>query len=185
MIASAAGPDAALLRWANAIPAVRCAAPAFRAWTGANDANAVAVTPVAAERFAAASFSGDVVGRLTVVAGGGEAETYRLGRVPAVSAVVLFAGSAAQEDSFTAVIADASAPPRTVATLAAGPRAHGLGIGSARADVQRALGAGRAKTVCGFDVVRYQPVPAGASVAEMWFFYRNGRVVALARYEAV
>ena len=179
-------PDAALLRWAQSIPAVRCAAPAFRPWTGAKDAQIVPVTPVNAERFARAGFSGNVLAGLTVVAGSALGDTYWLGRIPSAHAVVLHAGSEAQEDSFTALVGDAAAPPRTVATLPAAPRLDGaLGLGSTRAAVESALGRGRAKALCGFDIVRYEPRPAGASEAEMWFFYRAGVVVAVAMYEAV
>jgi hypothetical protein len=100
--------------------------------------------------------------------------------------VVLHAGSEAQEDSFTALVAGAGAPPRAVAALpVAPPVGGGLGLGSSRGAVEAALGAAHAKTLCGFDVVRYEPRPPAASEAEMWFFYRRGVVVAIARYEAV
>ena len=181
-----ATPDAALLRWVQSIPAVRCVAPAFRPWAKAKDATVIPITPVSGERFARAGFAGNVTASLTVVAGGGTGDTYWAGRATAAHAVVLHAGSEAQEDSFTAIVADASAPPRAVATLAAPPRLNGgIGLGSTRAAVEGALGAGHAKTLCGFDVVRYEPRPPAASEAEMWFFYRAGVVVAVARYEAV
>jgi hypothetical protein len=179
-------PDAALLRWVQSIPAVRCVAPAFRPWTRAKDAAIVPITPVTGERFARAGFSGNVLAGLTVVAGSALGDTYSLARVPSAHAVVLHAGSEAQEDSFTALVADAGAPPRTVNVLQAAPRVGGgIGLGSTRAAVETALGTGRAKTLCGFDVVRYEPRPPAASEAEMWFFYRSGIVVAVARYEAV
>ena len=181
-----ATPDAALLRWVQSVPAVRCVAPAFRPWTRAKDAAVVPVTPVSGERFGRAGFSGGTIAGLTVVAGSALGDTYWLARVPSARAIVLHAGSEAQEDSFTAVVADAGAPPRAVTVLRAAPRlGGGIGLGSTRAAVETALGTGRAKTVCGFDVVRYEPRPPAASEAEMWFFYRRGVVIALARYEAV
>ena len=180
-----ATPDAALLRWVKSIPAVHCVAPAFRPWTKAKDATTVPITPVSRSRFAHVTFSGSVTG-LTVVAGSALGETYALARVPRAGAIVLEAGSEAQEDSFTALVMDAGAPPRTVAALPAAPRLGGnVGLGSARAAVEAALGAGNAKTLCGFDVVRYEPRPQAISEAELWFFYRGGVVVAIARYEAV
>ncbi|MBV8580877.1 MAG: hypothetical protein JO225_09055 [Candidatus Eremiobacteraeota bacterium] len=182
---STATPDAALAAWTRTIPAVRCAAPAFRPWTGAQDSAAlVPVTPTSGTRFAAAGFSGAVLADLTVVADGRSRNVYALARAPSAHAVVLHAGSEALEEAFTAVVA-ADAPPRAVAVLRAAPRAGALGLGSTRAAVERALGPGRAKHLCDFMVVRYQPVPAEISNAEMWFFYRDGVVVAIARYEAV
>lgn len=180
-----ATPDAALLGWVKALPAVRCVAPAFRPWTKAADAAVVPVTSTDADRFGAAGFPGNVVIGFTTVAGSKDADTYFLARVPSARAVILHAGSDAQEESFTAVLADAGSPPTRVAPLAAAPRAHGLGLGSTRTAVEGVLGAGRAKRLCGFDVVRYEVRPAVASDAEMWFFYRAGVVVAFARYEAV
>jgi hypothetical protein len=185
-VTAPATPDAALVRWAQSIPAVRCVAPAFRAWTQAKYAAVVPVTPVSGERFARIAFAGSVTAGLTVVAGSAAGDTYSLARVPAARAALLHAGSEAQEDSFTALVADAGAPPRAVAALPAAPRLGGaIGLGSTRAAVDAALGTGRAKALCGFDVVRYEPRPAAASEAEMWFFYRGGVVVAIARYEAV
>jgi hypothetical protein len=61
----------------------------------------------------------------------------------------------------------------------------GIGLGSTRGVVEAALGAGRSKTLCGFDVVRYEPRPQQASEGELWFFYRANVVAAIARYEAV
>jgi len=185
-VTAPATPDAALLRWLQSIPAVRCVAPAFRPWTGAKDAAVVPITPVSGERFARAGFAGNVLAGLTVAAGGATGDTYRLGRIPSAHAVVLHAGSEAQEDSFSALVGGAGAPPRAVAVLPAAPRlSGGIGLGSTRAAVETVLGAGHAKTLCGFDVVRYEPRPPAASEAEMWFFYRAGVVVAVARYEAV
>jgi|GEM_PF-5498745 len=178
-------PDAALSRWVQSIPTVRCVAPAFRPWTHAKDSAVVPVTAVNGERFGRTVFSGGVIAGLTVVAGSATGDTYWLARVPSARAAVLHAGSEAQEDDFTAVFADTTAPPRAVAALPASPRAGGIGLGSPRAAVEGALGTGHAKTLCGFDVVRYEPRPPAASEAEMWFFYRAGVVVAFARYEAV
>lgn len=182
----AATPDAALMRWVQSVPAVRCVAPAFRAWTGAKDAAVVKVTPTSGERFANAGFAGNVIANLTVVAGGGSNETYWMARVPPAHTLVLHAGSEAQEDSFTAILAaPAALPPRTIAMLAHGPRAHGLTVGSTRAEVERVLGPGHATSLCGYDVVRYEPQPAQISISEMWFFYSDNRVVAITQYEAV
>jgi hypothetical protein len=179
-------PDAALLRWVRSIPAVRCVAPAFRPWTRAKDAAVVPITSVSGERFGRIAFSGGVLAGLTVVAGSALGDTYSLARVPSAHAVVLHAGSEAQEDSFTALVAGAGAPPRAVAALSLAPAVGGgIGLGSSRAAVEAALGVGNAKTLCGFDVVRYEPRPPAASEAEMWFFYRHGVVVAVTRYEAV
>ncbi|MBV9408656.1 MAG: hypothetical protein JO164_07520 [Candidatus Eremiobacteraeota bacterium] len=181
---STATPDAALAAWSRTIPAVHCAAPAFRPWTGARDVAIVPVTPTSGTRFAAAGFSGALLADLSVVADGGSRKVYALASVPSMHAVVLHAGSEALEETFTAVVA-AHAPPRAVAVLREAPRAGGLGLGSTRAAVEHALGRGRTAKRCDFDVVRYEPVPAAISDAEMWFFYRAGVVVALARYEAV
>ena len=186
MIAAPPAPDAALQRWLQSVPAVRCVAVAFSPWTTLSATAAVPRTPVSGERFARAGFPGSAAAGLTVVAGRGTGYTFWLGSVPSARAVVLHFGSEAQEESFTAVIADASVPPRAVAILARAPRAGaGLGLGSTRAAVEAALGAGHASSRCGFDVVRYEPQPAAASDAVMWFFYRGGGVVAIARYEAV
>jgi hypothetical protein len=183
-VIAAATPDAALLRWVQAVPAVRCAAPAFRAWTGGPDASPVPFTPVAGDRYARSMFSPSAYHGLTQVAGMPGDMSYFAARVPSANALVLHAEAA--EDNFVAVVAEPPAPPpRALVTLSAAPRAHGLGLRSTRADVERALGAGRAKTMCGYDVVRYRVEPPAASVAEMWFFYRGGIVAALARYEAV
>lgn len=181
-----AAPDAALMRWVQSIPAVRCVAPAFRPWTRAKDATIVPITAVSRSRFAHVMFSGGTVTGLTVVAGSGSGGTYGLARVPRAGAIVLEADSVAQEDSFIALVMAAGAPPRAVAALPAAPRLGGnIGLGSTRAAVEAALGAGNAKTRCGFDVVRYEERPQAISEAEMWFFYRAGVVVAVARYEAV
>jgi H2-forming N5,N10-methylenetetrahydromethanopterin dehydrogenase-like enzyme len=186
VIAAPPAPDAALQRWLQSVPAVRCVAAAFSPWTTLNATATIPRTPVSGERFARAAFPGGAAAGLTVVAGRATGDTFWLGSVPSARAVVLHAGSEAQEDSFTAVIADAGAPPRAVAILARAPRAGaGLGLGSTRAAVEAALGAGRASSRCGFDVVRYEPEPAAASEAVMWFLYRAGVVVAIARYEAV
>jgi hypothetical protein len=186
VIAAPPAPDAALQRWLQSVPAARCVAVAFSPWTMLSATAAVPRTPVSGERFGRTGFPGSAVAGLTVVAGRGTSYTFWLGSIPSARAVVLHAGSEAQEDSFTALIANASAPPRAVAILARAPRAGaGLGLGSARAAVEAALGAGRASPRCGFDVVRYEPEPAAASEAVMWFFYRRGVVVAIARYEAV
>lgn len=184
MIVAAATPDAALLNWVQSIPAVRCMAPAFRAWTGKPDANRVPVTPVSGERYARTAFAASAYHGLTQIAGRPDDMSYFAARIPSAHALVLRAQ--ASEDDFVAVVAEPSGPPpRALASLAATPRARGLGMGSSRADVERALGTGRAKPMCGYDVVRYSVEPPAASVAEIWFFYRAGIVAALARYEAV
>jgi hypothetical protein len=147
----------------------------------------VATSPVAGDRFARFGFAGNVIAAMTYVAGRGTSgEAYFLARVPSAGAIVMHAGSEAEEEDFTAVVAGAAAAPRPLATLVAAPRlGGGLGLGSSRADVEVAIGPGHAKTLCGFDVVRYAPRPAEESEAELWFIYRAGRVVAFARYEAV
>jgi hypothetical protein len=181
-----ATPEGALLRWVQSIPAVRCVAPAFRPWVKAKDAAVVPITTVSGEKFGRAGFAGSVFTGLSVVAASATGDTYWVGRIPPAGAVVLHAGSEAQEDSFTAVVADTSAPPRTVGTRPAAPRlSGGIGLGSTRGAVEAVLGAGRSKTLCGFDIVRYEPRPQQASEAELWFFYRAGIVAAFARYEAV
>jgi GNAT superfamily N-acetyltransferase len=184
VIVAAAGPDAALLRWVQSVPAVRCMAPAFRAWIPARDGDAVPRTPVSGEKYERAGFDDPVAHGFTAAGGIPNDVAYALARVPRAHAIVLRAQE--QEGLFLALVPEPAAPPpRTIAALAAAPRAHGLGLGSTRADVERALGRGRAKTACGYDVVRYDVQPPAASVAEMWFFYRAGLVAAIARYEAV
>jgi hypothetical protein len=180
-------PDPALRRWVRAIPAVRCVAPAFRPWTGAPNAFVVATTPVAGERFGQFGFAGNVIAGMTYVAGRSpNGDAYFLARVPSANAIVMNSGNDAREEAVTAVVAGTVTPPRSLASLGSAPRlGGGLGLGSSRADVERALGPGRAKTQCGFEVVRYAPQPAMESESELWFIYRAGRVVAVARYEAV
>jgi hypothetical protein len=187
VIAVPAAPDPALMRWLTAIPAVRCVSPAFRPWTGAPDTFSISATPVALERFARFGFAGNVIAGMTYVAGrGAGGEAYFLARVPSANAVVMHAGSEAEEDDFTAVVAGVTGAPRALATLGAAPRlGGGLGLGSTRADVEFALGRALPKTGCGFDVVRYVPRPAEESEAELWIIYHAGRVVAFARHEAV
>jgi hypothetical protein len=185
MIVAASTPDLALERWVQSLPVVRCVAPAFRPWTGAKDANVVPISPAGMNPFSYSGFVGNVIVGMTLVAGHGTGETYWLARVPSAHALVLNSGSEAGEDSFTAVIPDGPAPPRTVAALSAAPRAGKLGLGSTRAEVERILGPGRVKKMCGLDVVRYQPRPQYMTQSEMWFFYRDSRVIALSRYQAV
>jgi hypothetical protein len=187
VIAVPPAPDPVLMRWVQAIPAVRCVSPAFRPWTGAPNTFFITSTPVDAERFARFGFAGNVIAGMTFVAGRGTSgEAYFLARVPSANAVVMHAGSEAEEEDFNAVVSGVTGAPRPLATFAAAPRlSGGLGLGSTRADVEFALGHALPKTGCGFDVVRYVPRPAEASEAELWFIYRAGRVVAFARYEAV
>lgn len=177
-------PDAALAQWARSLPAVRCVAPALRPWTGAPDAAVVPATP-------SATF-GDhgVVGApngFTIVARGGNETLYELALIPLAHAVAFNAGSDPDEWTFTAVVGDVTTfPPRGAATLTHVPRTlDGLGLGSSRAEVEEALGPARAQRRCGYDVVRYVASPAGGSDGEMWFVYRDARVVAFARFEAV
>jgi hypothetical protein len=74
-----------------------------------------------------------------------------------------------------------------VATLDAPRKAPGgkVGLGSTRADVERAFGLARPETHCGYEVVRYEPAQPVISEAEIWFIYRAGVVVAWTFYEAV
>lgn len=184
LLASVHAPDAALQRWVRSVPAVRCAAPAFRAWIPAQDGDTVPVTPVSGERFAATLFSEQGGSGLTKAGGGPRDTTYYVARLPSATALELYAQE--QEGTFIALVpAPSLPPPRVVSVLPATPRAHGLTLASTRTEVERVLGPGRTKTLCGYEVVRYEPRPPAASVAEMWFFYRNGRVAAIARYEAV
>lgn len=179
-------PDPVLVHWLTAIPAVRCISPAFRPWTGAPNTFFITSTPVAAERFARYGFVGNVIAGMTYVAGRGSSEAYFLARVPSANAVVMHAGSEAEEEDFTAVVAGVTGAPRALATFAAAPLLGGsLGLGSTRAQVELALGKALPKTGCGFDVVRYVPNPAEQSEAELWIIYHAGRVVAYARHEAV
>jgi hypothetical protein len=106
--------------------------------------------------------------------------------VPAQRAAVLHAGSEPTRPSFTAVLGDAGTPPVRAASLASAPRTNdGLGLGSSRAEVERALGPGKTRLLCGYEAVRYEPASPALWEAELWFIYRKARVVAFARYEAV
>jgi hypothetical protein len=99
---------------------------------------------------------------------------------------VIHAGSEADESSFTAIVANAPAPPHMVALLSAPVIAgEGLGLGSTRSAVEHVLGRAAATTACGYSAVRYEPRVPEISEAEMWFFYLDGKVAAIARYEAV
>jgi hypothetical protein len=180
-----AGPDAALVRWTAAIPSVRCSAAAIAPWTGARGAADVPATATA--HFDRAHFTtfGD---NAAIVARGKRGYLYVLARVPSAHAVLLHAGSEAEESTYSAVIGEAdTAPPGSVVSFATPTRTReALGLGSTRAAVERVLGAGTARrTACGTDVVRYVPAQPAMSEASLWFVYRNGRVVAFARYEAV
>ena len=178
-------PDAALVKWTAAIPSVRCSAAAIAPWTGARGAADVSATATA--HFDRARFTtfGD---NAAIVARGKGGYLYVLARVPSAHAVLLHAGSEAEESSYSAVVGEAdTVPPGSVVTFASMTKTHeGLGLGSTRAAVERVLGAGAAHhTACGTDVVRYVPAQPAMSEASFWFVYRNGRVVAFARYEAV
>jgi hypothetical protein len=180
-----AGPDAALVRWTAAIPSVRCSAAAIAPWTGAHGAADVPATATA--HFDRAHFTtfGD---NAAIVARGKSGYLYVLARIPSAHAVLLHAGSEAEESAYSAVIGEAdTAPPGSVVSFATATRTReALGLGSTRAAVERVLGAGAARhTACGTDVVRYVPAQPAMSEASLWFIYRKGRVVAFARYEAV
>jgi hypothetical protein len=180
-----AAPDAALVRWTAAIPSVRCSAAAIAPWTGARgvaDVPATATSHFDRARFTTFGDNAAIVGR---VKGG---YVYVLARIPSAHAVVLHAGSEAEESSYSAVVGETdTVPPGSVVTLAEATKTReALGLGSTRAAVERVLGAGTAhRTACGTDVVRYVPAQPAMSEASLWFVYRNGRVVAFARYEAV
>jgi hypothetical protein len=183
VLVAAAAPDAALAAWVRSIPAVRCVPAAFGSWTGAraDAASGVPVTLIGGARFARSGFT--AVPKLALVAGSATGDRYYAGRVPASGDAVLAFDGEGDEDAFTAAVAATSAPPRAVAALAGTPRAGGIGLGSPRAAVEAALGAGRAKALCGMAVVHYSQDQPRASVAELWVFYRAGAVVALARAE--
>jgi hypothetical protein len=196
-VTGTAAPDAAVLRWVQSIPAVRCVAPAFRPWTRTAsiddlDKQIVVTAWVSDRRFAEAAF--DVLGLNAIpgfgsMVGHGNRDIHALARVPSVPAIVMEGVHAGGGDVFIAVIAEASSPPHAVATMSKAPRtARGLGLGSPRTAVETALGAARSKMLCGFAVVRYKkPVrvnPEVTSEGEMWFIYRHGVVAAMVRYEA-
>jgi hypothetical protein len=180
-----AAPDAALVRWTAAIPSVRCSAAAIAPWTGARavaDVPATATSHFDRARFATFGDNAAIVGR------GKGGHVYVLARIPSAHAVVLHAGSEAEESSYSAVVGETdTVPPGSVVTLTEATKTReALGLGSTRAAVERVLGAGTAhRTACGTDVVRYVPAQPAMSEASLWFVYRNGRVVAFARYEAV
>jgi len=184
-VTAPAAPDAALVRWTAALPSVRCSAAAIAPWSGAR--GAADVPPTATVHFDRAQFTtfGE---NAAIIARGKDGYIYVLARIPSAHAVELHAGSEAEESSYSAVLGEAdTAPPGSIVTLAAGTKTHeALGLGSTRAAVERVLGAGTAHhTACGTDVVRYVPRQTAISEASLWFVYRNGRVVAFARYEAV
>jgi hypothetical protein len=175
-------PDAALMRWALSIPEVRCVPFAFGAWSNTRtDTSGAPTTLISGQKFAHSQFSASP--KLTLVAGirGGDGDRYYLARVPSTGATVMGLDGVGNEDTFTAVIAGTTAPPRAVAALPSAPRVGGaIGLGSTRALVESVLGTGRAKASCGFDVVHYTQSQPRGSVAELWFFYRNGVVTAIA-----
>jgi hypothetical protein len=178
------GPDPALVRWLSAVPSVRCTG-ALAPWTGATTTPDLPATPTA--RFDRASFTTFGPGA-PIVARGPHGYLYVAARGRPAHTVVLHAGSEAEESSYSAVVGEVTAPPPRA--LAAFPSAvttsEGLGIGSTRAAVERVLGPGKARhTTCGTEVVRYIPAMPAISEAHLWFVYRNGVVVAFARYEAV
>jgi hypothetical protein len=172
-----------LAQWVAAIPSIRYSAAIVTPWTH-RDAVTVPATPTS--HFDRASFTtfGE---HPPLVARGPHGYVYVLESVPAEHAVTLHAGSEPDESAFSAVVGEAGETPGVLATLPAAPRtAEGLGLGSLRSAVERVLGPARAqRTSCGTDVVRYIPRNPVMSESEMWFVYRNGRVVAFARYEAV
>jgi hypothetical protein len=185
-VTTPAAVDQELVAWTTAIPSIRCSAAALAPWSGAK--NTVGVPAATTAHFERASFT-TFGPNAPVVARGANGYLYVLARVPAAHAVLVHAGSEADESSFSAVLTDAGAPtPRhAVATMDSAPRtSEGLGLGSTRARVEAVLGAARTHhTSCGTDVVHYVPVHPQISEASLWFVYRNGIVVAFARYEAV
>ena len=176
-------PDTALMRWAQSLPEVRCVPTAFDAWSGvrtSKDTSGVPVTLISGERFGRSLIAWNA--KSTRVAGveSGNSDRYYLARVPSAAAAVLDFVGAGDEDSFSAVIASAAAPPRAVVTRSSAPRTkNGIGLGSTRAAVEAAVGRARSKAACGFDVVHYSQSEPRASVAELWFFYRGGAVTAM------
>ena len=177
-------PDAALMRWALSIPEVRCVPFAFGAWSNTRtdkDTSGVPTTLVAGEKFFRSALSVPVK-KITLVAGveRSDSDRYYLARVPSAGAAVMEWVGTGDEDDTAAVIAHAGAPPRAVVPLPSALRTRsGLGLGSTRSAVEAALGPGRSKAACGFDVVHYSQSGPRASVAELWFFYRGGAVTAI------
>ena len=175
-------PDAALLAWVRSIPAVRCFPSVFAAWTDAKSATGVVLTRITPKQFAATYSPHDAP---PAVAGGGGHDSYGAGRVASTGAAVFDKGGP-EEDSYLAVLAGTPAPSQPVAAVRAAPRlGGGLGLGSARATVEAALGAARSESACGFEAVHYGPRPQPASEADVWFFYRAGVVVGFVHWEAV
>jgi len=176
-------PDATLMRWAQSLPEVRCVPAAFDAWSGvrtSKDTSGVPTTLIGGQRFAHSAFSRTATATRVAGVERSDSDRYYLARIPSAGAALMEFIGAGDEDSFSAVIASINAPPRAVVTLPSAPRAGGtLGLGSTRAAVESMLGPGRAKALCGFDVVHYSQSQPRASVAEMWFFYRGGVVTAI------
>ena len=177
------GPSPALVRWVASIPTVRCIAPAIRPWTNARDSKVVPITK--SSRFGNRASFGAAPG-LRAVGHGRNGYNYLIARAPSQHAIVLRAVSDEGEDSFTAVLGEASNPPAGLATLTSAPRTgDGLGLGSTRVQVERVLGPAHPALLCGYQVVRYEPAQPVISESEIWFVYRDGKVVAISRYDAV
>ena len=173
-------PDAALVRWAESLPAVRCVAAALDPWTLAH---AKATVPGTPGRVGDNGLMTPPHG-LSVIAEGANDTRFELGMASLAKAAVFNAGSDAGGWEYNAVIGDATPPPQGVYGMLQPPKTEdGLGLGSSRADVEAALGSGRVARRCGYDVVRYVGDPA--SSGEMWFIYRQSRVAAFARYETL
>jgi hypothetical protein len=174
-------PGAAYIAWAQSMPALRCFGAAIRPWTNASAKSNVAITKT--DRFGDTELK-QPLGMTTIPAKGSQ-NYYAAARLPNHGAVI-HAGSESEESSFTAVVANAAAPPHGLALLTASVSAGaGLGLGSTRSAVEHVLGHATVTTACGYGAVRYEPRVPEISEAEIWFIYLDGKVAAIARYEAV
>ena len=174
-------PSAALVRWAQTLPAVRCTAAMMNPWTLAGAKGTVAPTP---SNNVGDNGIMDVPHGLSLIAEGSNATKFELGIVSLAKAAVFNAGSDPGGWQFNAVIGDATPPPLGAYGMLAPPKTEdGLSLGSSRADVEALIGPAHPEHRCGYDVVRYVGVPASAT--QMWFVYRAGRVAAFARYDTL
>jgi hypothetical protein len=176
-------PGHAFVAWAKSIPSVRCAATALAPWTHATAPSVVPITET--KHFDLADVRAPL-GQLTTVAAKSSLFWYAAATVARGNIVVLHAGSEAAESDFTAVLGDAPRAPKPLATLSHAPQlGTGLGIGSPRTSVERVLGPAKSHPACGYDVVRYQPLQAEMSQADVWVIYHHGVVAAFSRSMAV
>jgi len=174
-------PSAALVRWAQSLPAVRCVASMLNPWTLAN---AKGTVPPTTSNGVGDNGIMNPPRNLSIVAEGANDTRFELGTASYAKAAVFNAGGDAAGWQFNAVVGDATPPPQGVYGTPQPPKtADGLGLGSSRADIEAAMGPAHPERRCGYDVVKYVGVPASA--LQMWFVYRTGRVVAFARFETL